>query len=632
MAVCERPPDRVASLTQMKEITLRIMNNALNELILSVAVEGYWDWDLKEDRAYLSPRYCQLSGYSPADTQFDRRFFRAIIHPDDRDRVFRTIEEQLQGRIDVAVIEYRMLAKNGTVRWIEGRGRVVEHDERGVPVRMVGAIIDITKRKQAEREREQYYRFFQTSADLMCIADPHGNFIKTNPAFTELLGYSEEELVAKPLLDFVHPDDRQATLDEIARQQQRGFTDKFENRYLCRDGSVKWLSWRVNYSKDEAVAYASARDITERKRADEALREREEQLRVIFDTCQAGIILVDPQGKLLLANDRMAEMFGVPLGELIGSFYPEHVHPSERELGDDRMRQLIRGDILSVSVERHFLRADGSDFWGHLSGKRLENVDGSLRALVGFITDITEQHWARAELQRKNAEIEQFIYTVSHDLRSPLVTVKTFLGFLEQDLASSDHASVARDFEFIHSAMDGMKSLLNELLEVSRVGRVEAVQVSITVGELVAEALDALSGQIAEKQINVLVADTEVVLHGDRRHLRQIWRNLLENAVKYMGEQASPCIKIGRTEQSGESAFFVCDNGIGVAPAYQEKIFGMFEQLDKNSGGVGMGLALVKRIVELYGGHIRVESAGEGQGCCFWFTLPGALQSTRAGQ
>jgi PAS domain S-box-containing protein len=144
----------------------------------------------------------------------------------------------------------------------------------------IGVNQDITERKQAEFEREQYFKFFNTSTDLMCIADPNGCFKKINPACSQLLGYADTELLAKPFIEFVHPDDRQETLDEMARQIQRGFSLKFENRYLCKDGSFRWLSWSANFIKDEGITYATARDITESKRVEAELRALKDGLEI----------------------------------------------------------------------------------------------------------------------------------------------------------------------------------------------------------------------------------------------------------------------------------------------------------------------------------------------------------------
>jgi signal transduction histidine kinase len=245
--------------------------------------------------------------------------------------------------------------------------------------------------------------------------------------------------------------------------------------------------------------------------------------------------------------------------------------------------------------------------------------------LFTIIHDITERMSAEEEIKKKNAEIEQFMYTVSHDLRSPLVTVKTFMGYLEKDLASGDREQFEQDIIYINSAADKMKLLLDELLEFSRIGRVESPPVKITFKELAADVLDTMAGIITENAVAIKLTEAELMLFGDRQRLCQLWQNLIENAVKYSSHGTASVIELGWQQENGEPVFFVSDNGIGIEPCYHGKIFGIFEKLDPKSPGAGLGLTMVKRIVENNGGRIWVESAGEGQGSCFRFTLPGAV-------
>jgi signal transduction histidine kinase len=226
------------------------------------------------------------------------------------------------------------------------------------------------------------------------------------------------------------------------------------------------------------------------------------------------------------------------------------------------------------------------------------------------------------ELQKKNVEIEQFIYTISHDLRSPLVTVKTFMGYLEKDLAENDQERISEDKKFIHNAADKMKLLLDELLEISRIGRVETPPVRVSLMQVLAEILDTLAGVIKERTIDLHLPDTDLMLFGDRPRLCQIWQNLIENAIKYSRDGSIPRIELGVRQENGETVFFVKDYGIGIAPEYHTKIFGIFEKLDPKSPGAGLGLSMVQRIVEKCGGRIWVESEGSDKGSCFFFTLP----------
>lgn len=230
------------------------------------------------------------------------------------------------------------------------------------------------------------------------------------------------------------------------------------------------------------------------------------------------------------------------------------------------------------------------------------------------------------ELRQKNLELEQFLYTVSHELRGPLVTIKSFLGFLEHDIVDKAEERIGADLDFIHSAADRMETLLNELLEVSRVGRSMNPYEGMIYETIVADSLETLDFNPNDIEIVYKTDGHEYLLCGDRKHMLQIWHCLLDNAVKFLGEQPVPLVEVGVASLNGETVFSVSDNGIGIDPEYHEKVFGIFEKLDRNSSGVGMGLAIVSRIVEQYQGRIWVESEGGGGGSRFCFTLPAAVQ------
>jgi len=243
-----------------------------------------------------------------------------------------------------------------------------------------------------------------------------------------------------------------------------------------------------------------------------------------------------------------------------------------------------------------------------------------------------EREQKEKELQERNAELERFTYTISHDLKSPLVTIKTFLGYLAQDLSSSDAERIEQDMLYMGTAADKMGRLLDELLEMSRVGRMVNPPVLVTLREVVDEVLTLVAGPIAERGVEVRLSDETITLLGDRPRLVEVWQNLVENAVKFMGERESPLIEIGAERLDRSMVFYVRDNGMGIDPRYQAKVFGLFEKLDPSVEGTGLGLALVKRIVELYRGTIWLESPGSGQGVCVRFTLPEAVTNQREGE
>ena len=244
---------------------------------------------------------------------------------------------------------------------------------------------------------------------------------------------------------------------------------------------------------------------------------------------------------------------------------------------------------------------------------------------------------SKTELETRNAELERYAYTVSHDLRSPLVTIKGFLGLHEKELAEGKTENRTGHIHRVYAAADKMSRLLDELLEMSRIGRVMGPPETIDLSELATEAAELVTGPASERDVSIEIDPQMPQVSGDRTRLLEVFQNLIENAVKFSRDQATPRIEIsawhdqsGPDERGpdesrrgeGEVTCCVRDNGIGIKPAYHETVFGLFDQLDPSGGGTGIGLALVKRIVEVHGGKIWVESEGDGHGCAFIFTLP----------
>lgn len=226
------------------------------------------------------------------------------------------------------------------------------------------------------------------------------------------------------------------------------------------------------------------------------------------------------------------------------------------------------------------------------------------------------------ELEMKNAELERFTYTVSHDLKSPLITIGGFVGLLEADARAGNISKLKRDLARIREAKDKMDRLLNELLELSRIGRLINPPRSVPFAEIVKEALALTRGRLMMGHVQVDVAKDLPIVHGDRQRLVEVLQNLIDNAAKFMGDQPKPHIEIGMREKKGRNVFFVKDNGMGIEPKFHERIFALFDKLDPKSEGTGVGLSLVKRIIEVHDGRIWVESEGKGQGSTFCFTLP----------
>ena len=260
---------------------------------------------------------------------------------------------------------------------------------------------------------------------------------------------------------------------------------------------------------------------------------------------------------------------------------------------------------------------------GESAGALVQEQEGAVSELRDLIRALQEL-WGK--LEGKNIELERVVYTVSHELKSPLVTISGFAGILASDLKEGSTDKVDYDLQQINSAVDMMSLLINDLLDLLRVGHVVFVSEKVSLDDLVRDTVHALEPQLSGSIMEFKITPDMPHVIADRLRLREVLQNLVENSVKFMGAQPTPVIEIGASVKGEEVTCFVRDNGAGINPAYHERIFGLFDRLDAGVQGTGVGLALTRRIVELNHGHIWVESEGRDKGSTFYFTVPAADQ------
>jgi signal transduction histidine kinase len=240
---------------------------------------------------------------------------------------------------------------------------------------------------------------------------------------------------------------------------------------------------------------------------------------------------------------------------------------------------------------------------------------------LALARDITERKRIETELQNKNRELESFTYTVSHDLKSPLITIRGFAGAITADLAAGRNDRIDKDLQRICNAADKMMTLMDDLLQLSRIGRVINPPEPVDMTCLVNEVVGTLAPILRENGVQVSVQAEMPTVSCDRQRISEVLQNLIENAVQYRGEQAELQVQIGLRQEGERQVFFVRDNGAGIAPEYHQHIFGLFNRLNSQIPGNGIGLSLVKRIIQEHGGNVWVESEGEGAGSTFCFSL-----------
>ncbi len=278
---------------------------------------------------------------------------------------------------------------DGTLCWYEFR-------VLPIPEGIFVFSIDITERKRTESEREQFFKFFNLSSDIMVIADPNGAFKQINPTTLKLLGYSETELISKPFIDFVHQDDKQSTLDEMAKQIQIGSSFDFENRYVCKDGTFRWLSWRAYYNKNEGITYATARDITERKVADEALRTASSYNRRLIEASIDPLVTIGADGKITDVNEATETVTGVSRGKLIGDNFSEYFTEPERA-NEGYLQVLKKGAVRDYPLTIRHASGKTTDVLYNATVYKNEKDD--IQGVFAAARDITERKVAEEALR-----------------------------------------------------------------------------------------------------------------------------------------------------------------------------------------------------------------------------------------
>jgi PAS domain S-box-containing protein len=579
--------------------------------------------------AYVSPNVSQF-GIPSGELLSGRAAYASLIHPQDLARVVDEVRRHVAAGAASFEQEYRLIRTDGVELWVYDY-TVIERRINGEVESFLGYVIDITSRKRAEESRRlseaRFGTIITTTSEGYWEIDQDNLTVEVNPALCRILGHDEAELMGRHPREFAGPgqesifDNSLSDLKQPQRRYDIWLKRKSGELVFCRFNATSLFDNRDR----KTGSFALVTDITAEQQAHEHLRKEEARLRSIIETLPVAILLTRPNGQVLHVNASGLELFRARNPDQpLGTAEDYYVTPSDRGKFLEVLRSLGRVDHFETQLKRF----DGSSFWTFLSARMFSYEDDP--ALLVACVDISERKNTELrlaeltqELQRSNAELEQFAYVASHDLQEPLRMVASYVQLIERRYADKLDGD---GLEFISFAVDGakrMQAMINDLLDYSRVSRKGRPFEPLDTRRPLDEALVNLSGHIQETGAKVEIGDLPQIM-GDESQIVRLFQNLLGNALKYRSPDRAPVIKVEAERKGGHWQFMVRDNGIGVVPEFHERIFVLFQRLHsrKEYPGTGIGLSLCRKIVERHGGRIWVVSIKEQAGSSFFFTIP----------
>lgn len=624
---------------------------------------GIWEWNIQTGEITWSDTLEPLHGL--ARGTFARTFeaYNELVHPEDRALLDTALKSTVEEGADYD-LEFRIVWPDKSVHWIEGKGRAF-HDEAGKPLRMLGLAMDITDRKQAQdalRASQERYRAFvanssegiwrfeldePVSVDLPAdeqidLFYRYGHLAECNDAMAEMYGFSSaEEIVGARLGDLLIRDDAN-NVEYLHAFINSGYRlTEAESHEVDREGNPKYfLNNLVGVIEEGKLlrAWGTQRDVTARKIAEESLRESEARFRRVVEADIIGVSFSNINGEITDANDAYLRMLGLTREQLrAGLVRWDELTPHEYRHLDKRAIDEIKAKGICTPFEKEHLRSDGTRVPVLISSARL---DESREHCVCFIVDLTEQKRAEEKLvelfaREKEARIEaenanrmkdEFLAMLSHELRTPLTAMLGWTRMLR--MKGLDEATAKHALETVERNAKAQAQLIEDLLDVSRIitGKLRLDVRPVRLGPIIEASLDSLRPAADAKMIRIQTAldSGDSLISGDPTRLQQIVWNLLANAVKFTQRGGEISVRLEQKEAHVE--IVVSDTGQGITAEFLPFVFDRFRQADSSTtrlhGGLGLGLAIVRYLVELHGGTVQAASPGEGQGATFKVQLP----------
>jgi PAS domain S-box-containing protein len=602
---------------------------------------GVWDWEPATGRAVFTPENERLYGLPPG-TVMTYQHFRERVHPDDIARVERERDDAVV-RHEPFDLEFRVIWPTGEMRWLAAKGGAVYGPSEEV-VRVFGVNLDITDRKRSEeqlRELTQRLSYHVDNSPLAVIewgADMR--LIRWSGEAERIFGWKASEVLGKRMEDFrwVHAAD-QAQVADVSKGLQTGSDPRFSaNRNYRKDGSVVHCEWYNSSLMDESGNLRSilslVLDVSARREAEEALKNSERLYRAIGESIEYGVWVCAPDGRNIYASDSFLKMVGQTQEECSNFGWGDVLHPDDAERTISAWKECVRTQG-TWDIEHRFRGVDGA--WHHIlaRGAPVRNSRGEIINWAGINLDISRMKKTEEALRDREAELREndrrkneFMATLSHELRNPLTPIRNSLFILDHAVPGGEQARRAKDV--LDRQVGQLTRLVDDLLDVTRIsrGKIKIQPERCELGGLVHRTVEDHRTEFAAAgvEFDLHLADKPIWLSADPSRIAQAVGNLLQNAAKFAASGGRTILTVEEDTNAEMAVIRVRDTGIGIAPDVLSLLFQPFMQgpgtLDRGRGGLGLGLALVKGLVELHGGTVEARSDGPGKGAEFILRLP----------
>ncbi|MDD5094508.1 MAG: PAS domain S-box protein [Dehalococcoidia bacterium] len=562
---------------------------------------------------FVNPRFTEELGFTEAEllgtTTLD------YAHSEDRERIRRESIKRLNGELS-SPYEARFVTKDGEIRVVLETMTSIQYKGRRAAL---GSHIDITEHRQMENalkeSRANFHSIVERSTDGIMIVDKKGVMLFVNKTLESILHRRAEELLGE-VFGLPMMSGEMAEVDIVRKSGEPGLGEI----------AVVETEW-----EGEPAHLVSLRDITERRKAENEL--------VIKDKAIASaanaICIADFDGNLTYVNPAFLKMWDFDsaaevLGKSILDFWPEEDHKQ------DTIKTLYEKRSWHGELVKQ--RKNGLEFYSQLSISPVIDSDDRPIAIMASFIDLTERRQAEQTQERLNhqlqaqiSELEAFSYGIAHDLRSPLVSIEGFSRLLREDMQNQQMENVQEDIRLLESGVRKMQGFLNSTLEYSRSGQMIKPTANVSFGKIVDDVIAEINGQISSIGATFSLANKFPKVHADRNRIIQVLTNLVQNSIKYRDKTVPLKIEIGHYLSKNGPVFFVRDNGIGIDASEAKKVFGLFYRGTAEGEGSGIGLAVVKKIIEAHGGRIWIQEGQSGKGTTMCFTLPQPGDTSKGG-